>query len=265
MEVINLKSASLSEKMVKMPLFDVKKELAEDEKFRNDKSLKFAHSFPVSLTPQNSGEWYDIDGYRVWQLVIQSQGAYSLNIIFSKFSIPEGARLFVFNKEKNLILGAFTSQNNKPYKKLAVYPLPGDELIVQYEEPYDAAFNGELEIGEINHDYKGIFSLNNRLPRRTSQECNVDVNCEFESGLESEKRAVCRVIAGDELGTATLLNNVLQDGKPYILSAFHIYDDTETAKIAIYDFNYESPYCTGLNGYDVQSVSGSVERLHSTA
>lgn len=257
MEVSNLKSATLQNKIVKMPNFNFKKEEAEDAQSRRDKSLKFAHSFPVTLSPQNSGTHYEIDEYSVWQLVIKSEGAFSLNIIFSKFAIPDGARLFVFDREKNIILGAFTSQNNKSYKKLAIYPLPGDELIVQYEEPIDAVIHGELEIGEINHDYKGVFTLNNRWKRRPSEECNIDVNCEFGSGLENEKRAVCRVIAGNELGTGTMLNNVKQNGKPLLLSAFHIYDDTETANVAIYDFNYESPFCTGLNGYDNQSLSGS--------
>jgi lysyl endopeptidase len=257
LDVISLKSVSLQKKVMMMPAFNLKAEENGNEQVNNLKSLKFAHTFPVSISPQNDGTWYDVDGYKVWQLTIQSEGAYSLNIFFSKFYIPEGARLFVFDKQKNVILGAFTNKNNKPYKKLAIYPLPGDELIVQYEEPNISEFPGELEIGEVNHDYKGVFTLNNRWPRRPSEECNIDVNCEFDSGLNNEKRAVCRIIAGDELGTATLLNNVKQNGKPYVLSAFHIYDSTGTAPKAIYDFNYESPYCTGLNGYDVQSLSGS--------
>jgi lysyl endopeptidase len=256
MEVTNLKSATLTNKVVLMSSFSITHEDSIIEP-NNLKILKFAHSFQVSLTPNNSGTWYDIDGYRVWQVVIQSKGAYSLNIIFSKFSIPDGARLFVFDREKNVILGAFTSRNNKPYKKLAIYPLPGDEMIVQYEEPQKADFNGELEIGEINHDYKGVFTINNHLPPRPSEDCNVDVQCEFNSGLEKQRRSVCRIIAGNELGTATLINNVQQDGKPYAISAFHIYDNPETAKVTIYDFNYESPFCTGLNGYDIQSLSGS--------
>lgn len=265
LEVSNLKSASIQDKVVKMPSFDFKKEEIENDQLNNSKSLIFAHSFPVSLSPQNSGTWYNVDGYNVWQLAILSEGAFSINIIFSTYEIPPGARLFVFDKEKNIILGAFTSQNNKPYKKLAIYPLPGDELIIQYEEPSEAAFKGELEIGEINHDYKGIFNLKNSIKRRLSGSCNIDVNCEFESGLENEKRAVCRVIAGKELGTGTLINNTANDGKSYLISAYHIFDDdfnvipdiVEKAKIAIYDFNYESPLCTGINGYDNQSLSGS--------
>jgi lysyl endopeptidase len=257
LEVTSLKSASFQEKIVRMP--HLVQEQLQLEKSQHDqlKSLKFAHSFQVSLNPENSGSWFDVDGFNVWQLVIKSDSAFSLNVIFSKFYIPEGARLFVYNPEKTFVLGAFTSFNNKEYKKLAVYPVPGDELIIQYEEPENAAFNGELEVGEINHDYTGILGLKNRWDRRPSEECEIDVNCEFDSGLENEKHSVCRIFAGDELGTGTLVNNVLNDGKPYLLSAFHVFDDPENANTTIYDFNYESPFCTGLDGSDIQSVSGS--------
>jgi len=259
LEIPNLKSTSLlSEKVIKMPSFKLEKEDSADG-FDNYKSLKFAHSFPVSISSENSGTWYEADGFKIWQVELSSEEAYSLYVTFSKYYIPEGARLFVFDPEKKVILGAFTSKNNKPYKKLSIRPLPGDNLIVQYEEPLDAAFNGELEIGEIYHDYKGIFSSNNRWDRRLSQSCNVDVNCEFESETDDQRRAVCVVLAGKELGTGTLLNNVMKDGKPYLLSAYHVYMDNELAQTALYFFNYESPFCTGLNGSDIQTVSGSVK------
>ena len=257
LEVTNLKSASFHDKVVKMPHLAHEQLLLEDSQHDNLKSLKFAHPFKVSLNPENSGSWFEADGYNVWQLAIKSDSAYSLNILFSKFYIPEGARLFVFNPEKSFVLGAFTSFNNKDYKKLAVYPVPGDELVIQYEEPNNATFSGELEVGTVNHDYLGVFELKNRWNRRLSESCNVDVNCEFESGLENEKRSVCRIFAGDELGTGTLINNVLGNGKPYLISAFHVYDNPDSAQTTVYDFNYESPFCTGLNGSDIQSVSGS--------
>jgi lysyl endopeptidase len=226
----------------------------------NYKGLEFAHAHQVQLTPDNSGEKFQLNGHTVWRISIHSPGAYALNVIFSKYHLPEGARLFLFDPDKNVVLGAFTNENNKPYKKLAVYPVPGETLVLQYEEPLNASFSGELEIGQINHDYKGVFGVKNRFARRFSEYCNVDVGCEFSAGLVDERRAVCRVIAGNELGTGVLLNNVEQNGKPYLLSAFHVYDDDETAQTALYDFNYESPLCTGINGYDNQSLSGSVAR-----
>jgi hypothetical protein len=259
LELPRFKSLSYTDKVVRLPYFNV--DSIDDEDFESEfKSLKFAHSFHVSLRPDDSGTWYHTADYNIWQLEISSPGAFSLNVIFSTYHVPDGARLFVFDPQKQTILGAFTSSNNKEFNKLAIYPLPGDRLIIQYEEPVDADYKGQLEVGEVNHDFKGFFSRNNRWDRRISDWCNVDVNCEFKSGTELQRRAVCRIIAGDEIGTGTLVNNALNDGKPYLVSALHLFDNEEGATTALFDFNYESPFCTGLNGSDIQSVSGSNAR-----
>jgi lysyl endopeptidase len=257
LEIQMLKSADFKPKVLEMPPFELDEKLLQQKLEPLEKSVKFAHSFEVELTPNNSGEWFDAHGFKVWQLRLKSEGALSMNLIFSKYYLPEGARLFVFDPDKEVILGAFTSKNNKPYKKLAIYPLPGDELVLQYEEPIDAAFSAELEIGYINHDFLGVVPLKNRWKKRPSGSCNVDVQCETSSGLDDQKRSVCRVFAHDELGTGTLINNTSGEFKPYVISAFHVFDSTDNAKITLYDFNYESPFCTKIDGYDNQSVSGS--------
>lgn len=257
LEVPVLKSTVVSSKFITMPPFDLDESLLQQKLVPHEKSIKFAHTFEVQLTPENSGEWFNVGPYRVWQLAIKSEDAKSIGLIFSQYHLPPGARLFVFDPDKEVVLGAFTHQNNKPYKKLAIYPLPGDELILQYEEPINAIFQAQLELAMITHDFLGVVPLKNRWKRRTSGSCNVDVNCETTSGLADQKRSVCRILAIDELGTATLINNTSGDGKPYLISAFHIYDDHETAEVTLYDFNYESPFCTGIDGYDMQAISGS--------
>ncbi len=254
-----LKSAvpSKNEQIVRMPSFDIQQEVLKSAKSASEKSIRFAHGFQVNLTPENSGEWFNVQGYRVWKLTIHSDSALSLGVIFKNYRVPENARLYIYNQAKETVLGAFTSLNNKPYKRFAVHPVDGDEITIQYEEPLDAAFRGELEIEKINHDFLGVSTLKNRWSRRPSGICNIDVNCETASGLEDQKRSVVRILADDELGTGTLLNNTNNDGKPYLISAFHTFDNEETAQITVFDFNYESPFCTKLEGFDIQTISGS--------
>lgn len=260
LELPMLKSSASAPAVLQMPAFDLDKTLLQQKLENLEKSVKFAHSFEVELTPDNSGEWFEANGFNIWQLRVKSEGALSMNLIFSKYNLPDGARLFVFDPLKEVILGAFTSKNNKPFKKLAIYPLPGDELVLQYEEPAGAAFSAELEISKINHDFLGVVPLKNRWKRRLSGECNVDVNCESESGMFEQKRAVCRILADDELGTATLLNNTSADGKPYMISAFHVFDSNDIAEISLFDFNYESPFCSAIDGFDNQSISGAIAK-----
>lgn len=260
-----LKSLSLQNKIVELPKVDVAHYLFQKNSNVLEKSVTYACPITVALNTANDGIWFQQDDLRIWQLHLKSEGALSLGLVFSKYHLPPGARLFITNTDGEMVYGAFTDANNKPYRKLAIYPFPGEELLVQYEEPLGASFEGELEIGTVYHDFLGVVSLKNRWKQRTSSYCNVDINCENHSGLNNEQRAVCRIFAGGELGTGTLLNNTKRDGQPLLLSAHHVYHKEKEpnrtlksiAEITLFDFNYERPFCVPIDGSDFQSVSGA--------
>ena len=83
-QIIKQKSALPNSDLVIMPAVDNQKLRQKYSRQNSDmlKSFRFAHSFEVSLTPQNSGKWYATTAVNVWQLRIRSVGAYSLNLIF---------------------------------------------------------------------------------------------------------------------------------------------------------------------------------------
>lgn len=250
-----LKSKTKGSDWVKMKAF-IEPTVSNDwENESISKSVKFAHSFNVQLNTENSGAWFYTENRKVWQLKIQSDNAFSMGLIFSKYKLPEGASLYIFNENKSVVYGAFTNRNNKSFNKLAVYPFPGDKLIIQYEEPLNIENDVELELGRVNHDYVGI--LKNRWKRRPSGPCHLDVNCQDEIDIQDLQRSVIRIISDDELGTATLINNTAYDAKPLVVSAFHTFDKNENAEITLFDFNYESPFCTEIDGSDIQTISGS--------
>jgi hypothetical protein len=263
-EIPTLKSAGVHTRVIRMPAFEMPEDVSVRTGDYGLKSLTFAHTFNVELGLKNAGQWFEAGDYRVWQLQIESEGAKSIGLVFSEYRLPEGARLFLFDPGKELVMGAFTAQNNKAHGRMATFPLAGDNIIMQYEEPVDAAFSGELKLAEINHDYVGIVaSQKNRWPRRLSGDCNLDVNCVNVPGMQELQRSVCRVLVSNELGTGTLLNNTAYNGRPYLISAFHVFkSNTDNAEIAVFDFNYESPLCTGIDGYDQQTVSGSQYCAH---
>ncbi len=224
------------------------------------KPVHFAHAFEVNFTPENSGTWLDAgNGYLVWKLKIRSEGAKSINLIFHNFNLPQGARLFLYNNDQSHLLGAFTSYNNKPSGKFAVSPIAGDEITVQYEVPKPLKTADNFIIAKVNHDFLGILKYDERRPlNKTAGECNIDVNCDVGKNKEV-KDAVCRLIVnGSEICTGTLVNNVAEDNRPYIISAAHCYDKWEYAETTVYTFNYESPYCAPLDGDPSQSVSGAI-------
>lgn len=262
---LKTKALSVNAKVV-MPEFDtvVTQSYTEEELLM--KTVKFAHSFDVDLTTENSGTWYDAGAYKIWQLEIESEGALGLGLIFSKYRLPEDARLFIFNEEKSVVYGAYTSRNNKLFNKLAIYPFPSDDIVVQFEVPVNSMNDFELELGRVNHDFLGVSNLKtNRWDQRESGSCNVNVDCETSINSADIKRSVMRIIADDELGTGTLINNTSEDGTPLVISAFHVFDKNENAEITLFDFNYESPFCVDVDGFDCQSISGATALASSAS
>lgn len=222
------------------------------------KPFQFAHPFDVSLNLKNSGKWYSDTELNVWQLRIRSKGAYSLNVIFGRFNLPENARIFLIGANSGEIKGAYTSVNNSISQVLAVEPLADDELLIQYEEPKGAAFSGEIEISRISHDFIGVTASGTHRPLGISGPCNVNVNCDVANGNEEIRDAVCRIIiGGSEICTGTLLNNTLLDRTPFLLTANHCIGTKKDASLSVFLFNYEAPSCASIDGDVSRSLSGS--------
>lgn len=263
-QINNQKSASFTTDLVVMPAIDNQK--MRNMYSRTDpnmlKPFHFAHSFEVSLSPKNSGKWYNTSQVNVWQLRIRSTGAYSLNLILNQFRLPDRARLFLISSNTGEIKGAYTSANNSDSQVLAIEPLEGDELTVQYEEPLGVSFPGEFIIARVAHDFIGITTSGTHRPLGISGSCNKNVDCDIANGDENIRDAVCRIIIeGTEVCSGSMVNNTALDGIPYILTAYHCINSEIQAEASIFLFNYEMPYCSQNNpstdGDVSHSLSGS--------
>lgn len=229
------------------------------------KPFRFAHPFEVNFTPSADGQWQQsADGWWVWQLQIRSAGALSLNLLFERCHLPQQARLFLFTPGQQEILGAFTANTIQPSGIFSVSPLPGDELVVQYELPEQPASAPDFVITRVNHDFIGILKAEVRRPLgKIAGACNADINCQVGTPWRDVQNSVCRLmVEGKELCTGTLLNNTAQNKKPYVLTANHCIESSFKAQSTVFLFNYESPYCGALDGDVSNSISGSVLKAH---
>ncbi len=211
---------------------------------------RFAVNLPVDLGIEKSGQWHRTSGgLNIWRLNIKSTGAQALILYFDRFNIPEGGRVFVYNPKRTQILGAFTSLNNNDLSTFATGLMFGDELTLEYNAP-DGAPLPEIHISEIGHAYRGI----THYPRLTddfggSGPCMVNVNCAEGANWQKEKRSLTRIAVkrGSESVwcTGSLVNNVRNDGKPYILTADHCGYKSSALDLSqwIFDFNYEGSGC----------------------
>ncbi len=221
-------------------------------------TFTFAQIIDVNKNINEIGQWDTLpNGDKLWRVMLKSAGAYSLNFTFSQYLLPEGAEVYVYSPDHKFKVGAFTSVNNKEWGSLAVSPIPGDEIIIEYYEPKNVEFCGLLTIGSVGHDYLNVFGSKDGQ-FGASGDCNIDINCPEGANWQVNKRAVCRmIIHNSTLCTGALINNTNQDQTPYILTANHCIDNPSLAQNTVFYFNYESPSCGGADGSTDQSISGA--------
>ena len=250
--------------MVLMPTFDINALLEEDSREMFNKPYRFAKAFPQNLTTENSGIWLEgEDESRIWFLKIKSERALSIGLTFSNFNLPARAKLFIYSSDTTYVLGALTSNNNKPNQILPISFIPGEKIIIEYYEPNDVEFNGDFYISSVAHDYRGLY-----MPK-SSQWCEVNINCLEGGKWQIVKHSVCKFTYQDDddddfyLCTGALIANTQSDDTPYFLTANHCVNSNSEAENTTFYFNYEAETCDGVNGPTNQSVSGAT--LKATA
>ena len=247
-----------------LPQVDKEMLLAEDKiEMAKDVPYRFGTPFEVQYNLDNSGVWEDVAGGRLWRLSIKSEDAYSINLLYDRYVLPEGAELFVYDQEMETVLGAFTSANNKIHETFSTSPTKGDVTILEYFEPGNAAFPGEIQINRIVHAYRDIF-FNESRGYGDSGSCNNNVNCPEFDDWQNEVRAAAMILSsgGSRLCSGSLINNVRQDMTQYFLTANHCLGGESSW---IFMFNYQSAGCSNQDGPTYQTVQGSTLLANSSA
>lgn len=258
---------------IKMPAVNVDSLFVADSlEYHKAKLFRFGYAIDVNINMENSGTWDTLsNGDKIWRLKIYSQNAFSLNFIFDDFWLPEGAQFFVYNEDKNMILGAFTSEaSSNPYDKFATDLIKGDTTILEYFEPTWAS-GGRINIDKVIHGYKDMF----KSGHGKSGSCNIDVTCAEGDNWCVEKRAVSMILVDNNtrLCTGCLINNVKNDLTPYYLTAFHCIDSDQNGTLSqseindaqtwIFRFKYWSKTCNqGDDALGWVSISGSTVKAN---
>ena len=222
--------------------------------------LRYGTVVPLGLSAEETGAWEMLaGGDLVWRVALHSPGAHSLSAVFSAFQVPPGAQLFVHGPGAARTLGAYIDANANFDGSFAFEPLEGDQLVLEYYEPASASFHARLELGELVHDFVGVFDLLGSSSPVSAIDaaaaCEIDVNCPQGAGYQNEKRAVVRVLSNGSLCSASMLNNTAFNGAQYMMIAFHC----GAMNNAIVYFNYERPSC-GSGNPPIQTVSGTSQK-----
>ncbi len=198
------------------------------------------------------------DGGTMWQYRINSEAGKSVQVIFKKYLVPEGAELYLYNEKYVNVSGAFTEFNMTGNLMFVTGDFPGNHVIIEYYEPAGIEFGGEVVIGRIGQSYIDIFEIKSR---NTDTDGFISVNCDEGKDLQDQKHSVCKFSFNDGtysyLCSGALINNTNNDGTPYFLTANHCLSTPQKATTVIAYFNYEDISCSAVSFYTPQTLSGA--------
>jgi len=228
-----------------IPLIFLKKQdnnkLIAEAEANDSKDLpwQFGKNIDVNIDFKKQAVIDTLPNGKLYRLSIKSEDAITLNLRFSRYIVPKKASLYIYNFEKSEIIGGFTDTNMQKNNVFATGLVRGDYIVLEYYEPYNIEFEGELIIDRITHGFRGVSDFSKGFGN--SGDCNMNVACPDADNWQNEVRSVCILVTGSSgFCTGTLINNTQEDGTPYILTADHCYHDPANL---IFMFNWESETC----------------------
>jgi len=248
-------------------------QLAIQDLDRSQKSEPFriGLTLPVDFCLNNSGTWTDLpeENASLWRLTVKSEGATAIGFGYASFYMPEGARLFLYNKDKSKIIGAYTSLNNADNYYFTNEKVSGDEITLELLVPNDKRSAVLLQITELDYFYRPSedYSI------KSSDACEVNVNCPEGANWQDEKKGICkldiRVGSNWYNCTGSLVNNTSQNCTPYVLLADHCHYDGGYPTTADYNawkfyFHYEATLCSGTTPTGTFVKTGCTLKAHDT-
>lgn len=226
-------------------------------------ALRIGRVEPVQLSMDNAGRTDRMaNGDIVWRLGFHSDGAYAMSLSFSKFNIPEGAELYVYNADRSFTIGKFTSANIMEGNVFFTQEVAGDLIYIEYFEPHNAAFEGTIEIENVGICERNLFGHMKGAVGDAEGDCHIDVVCpEAANWTDQVNSVVCYTYHEGiyvYMCSGAMINNTKQDRRQYVFSAAHCY--SKNATNYVFYFNYQTNTCGGNYGNYSNTATGAVKR-----
>lgn len=274
---------------ISLPLVDIQKVKSEDD--INDKLQTKPYRIGLQIKANygldNGGSWTELsNGDRIWRILFESKDALNLGLIFDKFYLPKGAKIYLYNDDRTDLLGAYTDIQNNEKEVLTTWFVKGDKMWMEYYEPFEVKDQGKLNIFSVMHGYRLGHTYQKGYLAETkidgflnsSGDCNHDVDCPIGTDFESQRDLVKKGVGfllipvsetSVSVCTGTLINNTREDKTPYFLTANHCFGTSDPATYAI-RFNWISPnlVCAGTGNSsnptsDFSTMSGTTLRARN--
>ena len=228
-----------------LPAVDVDGYLREDaERIEEmyDGPPRFAAPHFIEARTVDAGTWERLDeGGKIWRLRVRSEGALSLNIGLTTFRLPEEAMLHLYDPERRHVLGPFTAADAVEGEFWSPI-LQGDEAVLELYVPENPAFEPELVIAQVSHDYRGFGRI--ASAKLMQGFCNNDVICpEGDPWRDDIRSEGVFTLGGQWYCSGQMMNSNTDSPPPYFLTAYHCGITTSNDQTVRVYWNYESPSC----------------------
>ncbi len=259
---------------VRLPAFDLNARLQDDAINYSQKGqiwrFGYEHAYNADIRAGVIAETLP-NGDKVWRKRFSSANALSMNMLFSDFYLAEGATIHLYNDDRSQVIGAYTHKNNNAARELGTSILKGEHVIVELYEPAHTIGQSAAVISNVIHGYRDIYAYaaNTYKDLNDAGKCNHDVNCPLGNGWQDQINSVAIIIINGSGGcTGALINNTLNDGTPYFLTANHCLGGSVANWVFRFNWDSPTPVC-GANAASTMppqpynEVNGSVLRANS--
>ncbi|MBS4013424.1 MAG: choice-of-anchor J domain-containing protein [Bacteroidetes bacterium] len=222
-------------------------------------------SIKTQLDINNSGSWEILgENHFVWRIMIESPDANAIGVIFNNFNLSETAAINIYNRNASHYIGEFNYKNNNDFNILSCQLIAGDAIIIEFIEKAEDISNisSSFTITEIIHITEAGIDIFKEKNLGNSGPCQVNINCEEGTIWQNQKRGVARMLmrVGSSYYwcTGSLVNNTLQDGTPYFLTAAHCGKNATPEDMGLWQFyfNFERPVCDNIGNPDFKVLYG---------
>lgn len=206
-----------------------------DIKQNKGQAYQFAIPFQVQYPIQIPAIDSTVKGYFHYLVQIDVANAYAINFTLRGLKKSGVVVVHVYNYSTNEITGSFYPTRNK--YDLTPFPIIADSSVMVEIVSKRLLKSGDVDVYRVGATY-------DKHLLNSSESCEVDVTCSQGQLYSDIKKSVVRLLIDNTwLCTGTMLNNTLEDRRPFLLTANHCVDNEMLAANTAFYFNYESPYC----------------------
>jgi len=248
----------------------------EDSTTEDDRIFDYGDILPVSISIADGNITSTSIG-KVWTLRVSIPNALNIGFTFNQFNLSTTAEMYIFNEARTVLDSAIKKEHFTNSSVVSISSITGNSIIIYIVEPNNfGALQSSISIQKLIAGFQQISEVGetggNQLAR-ASINCDPMVQCQQDKIPYA--RAVARMatqISPTTVGfcSGTLINNEVNNGRAYFLTAFHcidinknkVIDQSEIDLLAstVFQFRFWRTQCNGTVNNAFIEFTGAILR-----